>query len=449
VPALWLNRYWPKLIFLVGLASVAVIIATLVAIFRRPKTDFVVEGAVLDKQDAPPFWERLNAICSEVGATPPDQIVAGIDDNFFVTEQPVTVNGQQYRGKTLFVSLALLKQLHSTEAAAVLAHEMAHFSGQDTWYTKKITPLLQRYGAYLQALNGGIAIPVYKFMLCFRALFELSLGRLSRQREFRADRIAASTTSPGDLAAALLRIAAYSKFRQSVETELFKQEQALERANVAERVETGFREYAVAFASDPDIGGIQTAHPFDSHPPLAQRLGALEFLLDQDQIRALLESQVDGGWYRGIANGDALERQQWGKFEERFRHYHEASLAYRFIPETADEQAIVEKSFPPIVFEGDEGSLSIDFEKAWHGAWADEIRFREITHCEVSDSNVLKIQFQRDGKQSRSIKIKKFPKERRQEVLDTFQRYYGRFLAAVEYRKQSSPEPAAAGNAGG
>ena len=75
-----------------------------------------------------------------------------------------------------------MRVLQGAEADAVMAHEMAHFSGQDTLYSKKISPLLSRYGLYLQALYaGGISRPVYYYMLCFRGLFEISLRRLGRQ----------------------------------------------------------------------------------------------------------------------------------------------------------------------------------------------------------------------------------------------------------------------------
>src|SRR5262249_13420239 len=155
-------------------------------------------------------------------------------------------------GKTLFVSLPLLKQLQSAEADTILAHEMAHFSGNDTLYSKRISPLLLRYQAYLAALHeGAITRPVFHFMLCFRALFELSIRKLSREREFRADSIAAAITSPRDFVSALMRTVAYSKFRAAVENELFKQERAMETVDVSKRVELGFHEYAVAFASTP------------------------------------------------------------------------------------------------------------------------------------------------------------------------------------------------------
>ncbi len=214
VTALWFNFYSVKLILVVGVLAVVGVGAVLAGIFKRVNSDHVVPGRVLTKDEAAPVWNELQRICDRVGTHPPDQIIAGIDDNFFVTEREVIVGGKVYRGRTLFVSLSLLKQLHGSEADAILAHEMAHFSGQDTLYSGKIAPLLSRYDHYLQALHGGaVTLPVFYFMRCFRVLYELSLSRQSRQREFRADRISVETTSARAVAGALLRTAAYSRYR--------------------------------------------------------------------------------------------------------------------------------------------------------------------------------------------------------------------------------------------
>lgn len=437
VPALWFGWFSVKLIIVFGILSGAGVLAVLTAIFRIAKEQVVIEGVVLRPDPSLPLWRELSAMCHKLGATPPDQIVAGIDDNFFVTEVPVTVEGKKYRGKTLFVSLALLKQLHTAEANAVLAHEMAHFSGQDTLYSKRIAPLIQRFDNYLAGLqSGGITLPVFYFMLCFRVLFELSLSKLRRQREFRADEVAASATSPRDLASALLRIAAYSTFRQTVENDLFKQERALESANVSARIEREFPEYAVGFASKLNIDTLETAHPFDSHPPLAQRLHALGVKLSATDTHALLSSTGDGGWRHNIPDADTLELTQWQAYEARFRDYHQQTLPYRFLPETDEERAIVEAVFPPQTFAGKDGQLRLDCETCQHPSWPDALHFREITDCKLNEAAVLQIQYNRGGKQSRSIKLQRFPKPQQQAFLEAFQNYYGRYLTAVEYQKQ-------------
>ena len=313
---------------------------------------------------------------------------------------------------------------------------MAHFSGQDTLYSKRIAPLLQRFDNYLVGLqSGGITLPVFYFMLCFRALFELSLSRQRRQREFRADQIAASVTSPRGLASALLRIAAYSKFRNTVEFDLFKTERTLESANVSARIESEFPAYTVAFASELNVDTLETAHPFDSHPPLAQRLSALGLTLNTTDAQALLAHGGDGGWRHNIPDADALEHAQWQEYEARFRNYHQETLPYRFLPETDEERAIVETTFPPQTFEGKDGQLQLDCETCRHPTWPDALHFREIVQCDLTDASVLQIQYNRGRKQTRSIKLKRFSKPQQQAFLAAFQDYYSRYLTAVEYQQ--------------
>src|SRR5262249_55990586 len=132
VTALWTNRYYPKLIFVAGALAVLGVFAVLAAIFKRTDLTIDVQGEILDPERGGWFWDELEGICEKVGTSPPDQVIVGIDDSFFVTEMPMRVNGKTFTGRTLFASLALLKQLHVAEAEGVLAHEMGHFSGDDT-----------------------------------------------------------------------------------------------------------------------------------------------------------------------------------------------------------------------------------------------------------------------------------------------------------------------------
>jgi Zn-dependent protease with chaperone function len=444
VTALWFNLYSLKLILVTGFLAVGGVGLVIAAIFRRVKEDFVVAGRVLAKDEAGPIWDELRQICARVGTDPPDQVIAGIDDNFFVTERPVTVGDKTYRGRTLYVSLSLLKQLRGGEADAVLAHEMAHFSGQDTLYSQKIALLLSRYDHYLHALYEGVVTrPIYYFMLCFRALYEVSLGRLSRQREFRADRIAVETTSARDVAGALLRTVAYSRYRNGVERDLFKQERALETANVCERIEQGFRQYEASFVTGPDIGQLAPAHPFDSHPPLSQRLQAIGVPLKSEDAQTLLATAGDGKWYQYVPTAEPLEKEQWRQYEEQFRLYHEQSLPYCFLPETAEEHEIVVKFFPPVTFACDQGVLKLDHEKMRFDRWPDPICYAEITNLSIDDNSVLEISYQRQGRLTQSLKMSKFANK--QEVLDHINYYYGRYLAAAEYQKQKNQEAASRG----
>ena len=441
VTALWFNFYSVRLIGVAAIVALLAVAAIIKAIFTTPNVDFSIEGDVVPDSEDMTLWDELRSLCESVGTEPPDQVVAGIDDNFFVTEHPVIVGETTCHGRTLFVSLSLLKQLDGEEAKAVLAHEMAHFSGNDTVYSRKISPLLNRYNHYLAALHdGGITLPIFSFMHCFRVLFELSLGKHSRQREFRADRIAVEQTSPRDLASALLRIAAYSRYRGKVEQEIFKQEFVLESADVQDQIEQGFHAYEQEFLSSPDLGELETTHPFDSHPPLSQRLEAVGVSLQEGEVEPLLAAAGDGRWFAFIAEAEAREHKQWSVFEDRFREFHEQSLAYRFLPETDEEREIVERAFPNVSFDSKKGRIEMDYQSVRCAQWDDAVLWSEITGCTL-DEGVLKIAGERPESFKREIRLNWFSTpEQRQEMLNAIEAYYTRYLSASQYQEHKQQE---------
>ena len=435
VTALWLNVYVIKLIVVVAIMALFAVGILIKAMFKRVSTQFEVDGQVITNDQEMPLWQELKRICTQLDTEPPDQVIVGINDSFFVTEHPVTVADRTYTGRSLFVSLSLLKQLHGGEADAVLAHEMAHFSGNDTLFSRRISPLLVRYENYLVALSeGGVTLPIYYFMLCFRGLYELSLSKLSREREARADRLASHTTEARYLAGALLRISAYSTYRGTVEENLFMEQEALQEANVSERIEAGFPAYAVSFLEDPAVEQMRTSHPFDSHPPLNMRLAELGAPLGSAETEAILAEPGDGRWFGYIQGAADLERQMWDTFEQQFQSIHKESLPYRFLPDTAEEQVVVEAAFPPITFQGEDGTLTLDFEKMTFTGWTEPLVFPDITTMSLNDSGQLIIT--RDSGSALKFKTTKFNLDR-QEILDAINKYYGRYLAAVEFKQFS------------
>lgn len=445
VTAFWFERYFVKLILIAALLTVAAAAAVIMAIFKKLDDTFEVEGVVIDRGENSPLWADLNRICAAVGTAPPDRVVAGIDNNFFVTEHAVTVDGKRYEGRTLFVSLSLLRVLHGSEADAVMAHEMAHFSGNDTLYSKKISPLLSRYGIYLQALAASaVSLPVYHFMACFRSLFEISLRRLGRQRELRADAIAAEKTSPKDMARSLLKIAAYSDYRAKVEQELFGAEKLHATVDIPGRVQTGFQEFANAFVKEGQYQDLKTAHPFDSHPPMDQRLQAVGVQPTPDEILAVLQEQADRRWYQNISGAEELEAKQWSVFEEKFKQFHERVLAYRYLPETEEQLQIVVKYFPTLTFPGKkEGALVIDHEKISFTEWPNPLRFDEIAKCKGEQSTLghpqIRFDCKREGAGKRALRLDIFQAGQEQ-VAKAFDEYYSRHLTMVQYRKEKQDE---------
>lgn len=459
VTALLLEAYSAKLIFLaVVLAGVAVL-ALVKGIFARLPETFPVAGEVLRPDDAPELWRELRRVADTVGTAPPDQVVVGIDDNFFVTEHPVTVGGQVVRGKTLFVSLAMLKALSGPEAEAILAHEFAHFSGDDTYYSRRIGPLLFRFDHYLRALSeAGLARPVFSCALMLRQLYEVSIQKLSRAREFRADAVAAGAVAPRALGDSLVRTMAYSAYRRGVERELFDAQEAHERVEIGDRLAAGFRQFAPGFADTEDLREARTTHPFDSHPTLEQRLQAVGLPSDVEAIRRSLAADPDGAWYGKIPDAGRRESALWAEYEEGFRQAHEQSLIYRYLPSTPEEAAIVAQAYPEITLPAKKKTaVTIDYEKVAYETWPHPVRFDQVAQIAADKewgSPVLKFQV-RGG--AHFILPLNSNQAEQQRVIQVIQAYWQRCGMAIAYHEQRqaraqpapiSPDEAGDGDAG-
>ena len=441
--AVWFHSYYPKLILLIGVLAAVALFLVVAAIFRRPSMDFEVEAEVLEKEHAPELWAHVRQLCERLQTPPPDHILAGIDTNFFVTESEVRVGQRMLTGRTLYVSLSLLRLLERSEADAVLAHEMGHLLGGDTGHSKRLAPMLAHFEQYLQALRGGVlTIPIFHFMMAYRGLFELSLGRSRRARELAADRLAASLTSGRDIARSLVKVGAYASFRDRVEADLFARGEQQQTVAIAQRVAHGFAEYASSEAVHGDLHGSVTPHPFDSHPPLAARLENVGVpLAPADVVQVLLEPTTSS-WVSAILVAEAIEARLWGAYEARFAKAHDLALAYRYEPSTEAERQHVEKHFPPLTFEGKEDGLEVrmDFAQVSCTEWDEPVRFEQVKSASTEErmfKKYLDLQLEGGGlfKGKRSICLSKLRDA--DGMLGAFGHYLGRHRTMVEHRKRA------------
>ena len=348
ITAHFFHVYIVKLIALVGIVAAIAVWTALVAIFRRVPTNNAVDGRLVEAHEAPALWTRIRDFAGRLGTAPPAQIVAGIDANFYVTEMPLAVNGATTQGRTLFVSLPLLRQLEADEANAVLAHELGHFSGGDTANSAALRPKIAQYDYYNAHLrHGGVAAVASWLLDLYRVIVEIALQRSSREREFAADTVAAKLTSPAAVVRALVKVSAYAQYRHRVEHGLFAHDaRHADEIGIAQRVAMGL----AAFGQSPEFADAMRAadvpHPFDSHPPLAQRMRNVGHVVDEARFAGIVATPAVAPWTNDIANADAIEREQWQAFERQFAQAHEEALAYRYEPATDDERALVERWFP-------------------------------------------------------------------------------------------------------
>jgi len=433
------EHYYVKLIAVVALLALVAAFRVIMAIFAKPDDTLDVEGEVLARAASPALWTRVDGLCRKLGTRPCDNIVGGIDDNFFVTEHPVTVSGRVLRGRTLFVSLSLLKRLEKSEADAILAHEAAHFSGGDTAYSKKTSPMLARFRMYLAALyQGGLSRPVFSFMLLYWSLLQLAFSRSSREREFRADTLAADATSPASMANALCKVAAYSSYRARVEAGLFARDTGHQQLDIASNVAAGFLEYARGSHLVSDLQRQSFPHPFDSHPALGARMAAVGVRTGNTGVANVVMAAPAETWFAEIGDAERIESTLWKAYEARFQAAHEESLAYRYLPSTPEERAHVERYFPAIQMgpKSGEVTLAMDCEQIHYTAWPAPVAWSAITDIKAEDRTfggqqlVVKVHTPQ-GETKLKIPLRKAAATEG-EALQRIGAYYGRYRAALQ-----------------
>ncbi|WP_369656137.1 M48 family metallopeptidase [Variovorax sp. V213] len=346
------QSYYVKLIAIAGIAAAAAVFYAIYTLFKKLPSGNEIEGEVVAEADAPRLWERIRQLAARVKTAPPDQIVAGIDTNFFVTEAPCQVGGRTLDGRTLFVSIPLLRVLDQSEADAVLAHELAHLGGGDTRSSAALGPKLLQFDQYTWKMrSGGLTIVAHYLLRLYRMIFAFALARDSREREYKADRVSAGLTAPSAIVQSLIKISAYASYRNDVERKLFAQNREHDGAlGIAGFVAAGLPPYANSEAFIETMKTADVPHPYDSHPPLLERMRNVGHHVPESAYGAIVATAPEASWADDIETAAAIEQRLWSDYEQRFVQNHELSLAYRYEPATEEERAVVLRHFPPMAF---------------------------------------------------------------------------------------------------
>jgi Zn-dependent protease with chaperone function len=352
VTAYFMNEYIPKLIIIIAIVAAIAIFTAIRSIFRKVQQDNHVQGELITPEVAPALWSRIREFASKLNTAPPAQIIAGIDANFYVTEFPLQVGEHKTSGRSLFVSLPLLRVLDQTEADAVLAHELGHFVGGDTQNSAALGPKLMQYDDYNEQMRiGGVTFIAHCILNLYRVIFEMALQKSSREREFAADTIAAGLTSPQAISHSLVKVAAYSNYRNEVEGKLFEQDQKHSGSlGIAQRVAMGLNDFSQSNEFMESMRAGNVPHPFDSHPPLPERMKNVGYELSEQQFASVVCTAPSVTWIDSIHGAEVIEQRQWQAFEQNFSQVHEETLAYRYEPSTDEERELVLRYFPDVHF---------------------------------------------------------------------------------------------------
>lgn len=259
---------------------------TLRAALRRHVVEPIeIIGQSLSPAQAPQLWAFVQDIAQRTEARAPDSVVVGLNEGFFVTEHAVQLaNGQRVpAGRVLYLPLPYMSFMERPEVAAVVAHELGHFTGDDTRYGLQFSPI------YRSLLNSILAVtnehdadddgwrawataPASLYGKWFLHSFDEAVHHWSRDRELAADAFSSRIAGTEPAAMALLRSAV---LHEIVEEALTHNQQAPPhlREGVLAMVR---RLVAERGLGDPrNHLDNQQSHPLDTHPTLKQRLDAL------------------------------------------------------------------------------------------------------------------------------------------------------------------------------
>ncbi|NJN36709.1 MAG: hypothetical protein HC794_06170, partial [Nitrospiraceae bacterium] len=94
----------------------------------------------------------------------------------------------------------------------------------------------------------------------------------------------------------------------------------------------------------------EVPHPFDSHPPLSERMRKVGHVVAEADFAQIVSRRPEATWADAVNDAATIEERLWRAYENDFSQMHEESLAYRYLPATEEETALVLRHFPPVRF---------------------------------------------------------------------------------------------------
>ena len=257
-----------------------------------PRRDqFIAPGPMLERSAHPRFFGELDQIAASLNEAVPHEVYLIGEPNAFVSDRGgiLGVGSRRVMG----IGLPFLSTLSVSELRAVLAHEFGHYYGGDTklgpWVyktQKAMVRALENLGSVQE--GWGIQIIQILFVVVFSLLkwsfggFLRVINFISRKQEFRADELACIVAGMPPQMQSLKKVrAAAAAWPSYWGTEVVP---VLGQGWIPS-IGEGFSRYLAAPGIAAQVVTIveksiaeEKTGPYDTHPPLRERLRATEML---------------------------------------------------------------------------------------------------------------------------------------------------------------------------
>ncbi|HEV2638374.1 MAG TPA: M48 family metalloprotease [Actinocrinis sp.] len=276
-----LARVAVPLYFVTAVSALAVVkVVFIPARTRRGK----VGGVLITRESEPAFWAHIQGLAAAVGTRGPREIRLISAVNAGVSEQ-ARLLGLLPGPRRMFVGVPLLLALPPEQFDAVLAHELGHYTNRDT----RLGGLVQRgrvsvlTAAHFTSDQNAVIAGLFQ---SYAKLYFSVSESISRRQEFAADVYAARVAGRANAAAALREIPALD---QAFAFYLSRYASAGTKLGLLPRPQdllAGFGALLADPARKAELDEIRAkpqddqAGKYDSHPPLGQRIAAIEALPD-------------------------------------------------------------------------------------------------------------------------------------------------------------------------
>ena len=273
-------------LLLYGIATAAVILWSL-----PPRRDrFAPPGPELKRAEQPTLFAEIDTLSSTLGEAPPSAVYLLPEVNAWVAEREgwMGIGSRRVMG----VGLPLMRVLNTAQFRAVLAHEIAHYYRGDT----RLLPFVRHAQTAMARTLATLGSPKFAEAVSHHGLSQLAhtivfsgisawwkgfmrvIQAVSRRQEYRADELSCRIAGSGNLVNGLCRLnEAEAAITPFYATELLPALSAGIRPPIAD----GFAHYLsvpeIAAAAAASLDGVlkqDRGDPYDSHPPLRDRIAA-------------------------------------------------------------------------------------------------------------------------------------------------------------------------------
>jgi heat shock protein HtpX len=259
---------------------------------RRDKFD--APGLALERATHPRLFAELDSIASSLQEPMPRQVYLIGEPNAWVADRGGLMGFGSRR--VMGLGLPLLGALNISQFRAILAHEFGHYYGGDT----KLGPFLhktqmamirtfQNMGSVGKAMRVALMqvlyYVVFGILKWYWLLFLRAINFVSRRQEFRADELACIVAGPQPLISGLRIVhGAALAWPSYWNTEVGP----MLSSGFLPSIAAGFSQFLTSPGIAPQVEkGIEAemregkTEPYDSHPPLRDRIAAAETLPHQ------------------------------------------------------------------------------------------------------------------------------------------------------------------------